>query len=103
MAGKQNDKMISAALKSDDSTYIEKLAEGYYYGRGRDRSLKTALRLWEKAVEMGNADAMYYFGVCHYYGDGLPQDKSMAFSLWEQAAGQGHAGAKMSLENLRSI
>ena len=52
IAGKQNDKMISAALKSDDSTYIEKLAEGIIMGRGRDR-LKNALRLWEKAVADG--------------------------------------------------
>ncbi len=103
MASKQDAKIIAAALKSDDSSYIEKLAEGYYYGRGRDRSLKTALQLWEKAVELGNADAMYYFGVCNYYGDGLPRNKDTAFCLWEQAADQGHTGAKMSLKNLRRM
>ena len=86
---------------SGDGAYIEKLAEGYYYGRGRDKSLKLALQLWERAAELGNAEALYYYGVCHYYGDGLARDKEAAFSLWEQAAQQGHTGAQMSLATLR--
>ena len=101
MASKQDQKVVAAALTSGDGTYIEKLAEGYYYGRGRDKSLKLALQLWERAAELGNAEALYYCGVCRYYGDGLARDKKAAFSLWEQAAQQGHTGAQMSLATLR--
>ena len=101
MASKQDQKVVAAALTSGDGAYIEKLAEGYYYGRGRDKSLKLALQLWERAAELGNAEALYYCGVCRYYGDGLARDKKAAFSLWEQAAQQGHTGAQMSLATLR--
>ena len=103
MANKQDQKVVASALESGDAEYIEKLAESYYYGRGRDKSLKIALQLWEKAAELGNADALYYSGVCYYYGDGLPRNKDAAFYLWEQAADQGHVGAKMSLTNLRKL
>ena len=101
MASKQDQKVVAAVLTSGDGAYIEKLAEGYYYGRGRDKSLKLALQLWERAAELGNAEALYYCGVCRYYGDGLARDKKAAFSLWEQAAQQGHTGAQMSLATLR--
>ena len=101
MASKQDQKVVAAALTSGDGAYIEKLGEGYYYGRGRDKSLKLALQLWERAAELGNAEALYYCGVCRYYGDGLARDKKAAFSLWEQAAQQGHTGAQMSLATLR--
>ena len=101
MSGKQDGKVVAAALASGDGDYIEKLAEGYYYGRGREKSLKIALQLWEKAAELGNTDALYYSGVCYYYGDGLPRNKEVAFYLWEQAAAQGHSGASMSLKNLK--
>ena len=101
MAGKQDQKVVAAALAGDDSALMARLAEGYYYGRGRDKSLKLALQLWQKASELGNADALYYYGVCHYYGDGLPRDKAMAFHLWEQAVKQGSAAAQESLDTLR--
>lgn len=100
MAGKQDQKVVTAALAGDDSALMARLAEGYYYGRGRDRSLKFALQLWQKASELGNADALYYYGVCHYYGDGLPRDKAMAVHLWEQAAAKGSAAARESLAAL---
>ena len=103
MANKQDQKVVLAALESGDAGYIERLAESYYYGRGRDKSLKTALRLWERAAELGNADALYYCGVCYYYGDGLDRNKAAAFYLWEQAADKGHIGAKISLSDLRPM
>ena len=101
MASKQVHKVIAAALAGGDGAHIARLAESYYYGRGRDKNLKTALQLWERAAELGNAEALYYCGVCRYYGDGVSRDKDMAFAFWEQAAQLGHAGAQMSLDTLR--
>ena len=101
MANKQDQKLVAAALASEDADYMAHLAEGYYYGHGRDRNLKLALQLWERSAALGNADALYYSGVCRYYGDGLPRDRAAAFRLWEQAAAKGHTGAAMSLETLR--
>ena len=98
---KQEQKVVAAALASEDSVSIEKLAERYYYGRGREKSLKTALQLWERAAALGNADARYYYGVCYYYGDGVKREKDKAFALWEQAAAQGHEGAGESLKSFR--
>ena len=93
MASKQEQKVIAAALAGGDGAHIARLAESYYYGRGRDKNLKTALQLWERAAELGNAEALYYCGVS--------RDKDMAFAFWEQAAQLGHAGAQMSLDTLR--
>ena len=101
MASKQEQKVVAAALAGEDDAYMARLAESYYYGRGREKSLKIALQLWEKAAQLGNADALYYCGVCCYYGDGVSRSKEKAFSLWEQAAQMGHTGAQMSLANLR--
>ena len=82
MASKQEQKVIAAALAGGDGAHIARLAESYYYGRGRDKNLKTALQLWERAAELGNAEALYYCGVCRYYGDGVSRDKDMAFAFW---------------------
>ena len=57
MASKQEQKVIAAALAGGDGAHIARLAESYYYGRGRDKNLKTALKLWERAAELGNAEA----------------------------------------------
>ena len=100
MAKRQEEKVLAAVLASEDGDAIARLAEGYYYGRGREKNLRTALQLWERAA-LGNAEAQYYRGVCCFYGDGVPRDKEAAFRLWEQAAEQGHVGACRSLETLR--
>ena len=102
MASKQEQKVVTAALAGEDAVYMARLAESYYYGRGREKSLKIALQLWERAAELGNADALYYCGVCRYYGDGVSRDKEAAFSLWERAAQMGHSAAQISLANLRA-
>lgn len=101
MAKKHDQKVIEAALKSEDGGYIDRLAEQYYYGRGREKSVKTALRLWERACDLGNADALYYRGVCLYYGDGLARDTDAAFRAWEKAAARGHEAANISLSTFR--
>ena len=101
MAKRQEEKVLAAVLASEDGDAIARLAEGYYYGRGREKILRTALQLWERAAALGNAEAQDYRGVCCFYGDGVPRDKEAAFRLWEQAAEQGHVGACRSLETLR--
>ena len=101
MAKRQEEKVLAAVLASEDGDAIARLAEGYYYGRGREKNLRTALQLWERAAALGHAEAQYYRGVCCFYGDGVPRDKEAAFRLWEQAAEQGHVGACRSLETLR--
>ena len=55
--------MLAAVLASEDGDAIARLAEGYYYGRGREKNLRTALQLWERAAALGNAEAQYYRGV----------------------------------------
>lgn len=101
MSAKQDQKIVLDALATNDAEYIERLAEGFYYGRGRDKSLKAAVQLWERAAELNNADALYYSGVCRYYGDGMERNKNLAFCLWQRAAEFGHIGAEMSLVNLK--
>jgi len=101
MSAKQDLRIISDALATNDAAHIERVAESCYYGRGRDRSLKAAVELWKRAAELGSADAMYYLGVCRYYGDGEARDAEAAFALWESAAALGHEAARASLETLK--
>lgn len=55
MAKRQEEKVLAAVLASEDGDAIARLAEGYYYGRGREKNLRTALQLWERAAALGNA------------------------------------------------
>lgn len=58
-----------------------------------------ALRLFEKAAELGSPEAKYALGVCYYNGKGVPVDLRMAASLFLEAAMQQNAEAQFALAN----
>jgi len=63
----------------------------------RARVLKSAVRLFLRAAEQGNAEAQYKLGTLFGNGEGVAQDFVKAAKWWEKAAQQGNAGAQRGL------
>lgn len=49
----------------------------------------TAVAIWQRWAEHGNADAAYNLAVVHQYGDGLPRDVGEALRWYRRAAALG--------------
>lgn len=78
MAKRQEEKVLAAVLASEDGDAIARLAEGYYYGRGREKNLRTALQLWERAAALAS-EAQYYRGVCCFTVTACPETRRRPF------------------------
>ena len=74
------------------------------YSDAIDASLRgddtTAIILYTKAAEQGNAKAQNDLGAIYYYGDGTPQDYKTAIKWWTKAAEQGVGQAQFNLGHL---
>ena len=71
------------------------LGDAYYSGRmGLVESAKKAAKIWKRAVELGNVDAMRCLGVLYEYGKGVKLDKKKAERLYRMAADRGDAVAQ---------
>ena len=44
---------------------------------------------FQRAADLGNANAQFNFGFCYYIAQGVAQDYDKAFTLFEQSAKQG--------------
>ena len=86
-----------------DSEVPEAICElGYVYQfgwHGVVRSGKKAEKLYKRAVELGNVDAMWFLG--YLYADtaptGIKLDRKKAARLYRMAADRGHAAAQFYL------
>jgi TPR repeat protein len=64
---------------------------------GLVKSEKKAAKIWKRAVELGNVDAMHLLATCYYTGEGVKLDKKKAMALWRVAASHGHVTAQYGL------
>ena len=62
-----------------------------------DSKFKTAVLLYKKAAEKGNAMAQYELGLCYEGGIGVKKDNNEAKKWLRRAAEQGHAEAQYNL------
>ena len=62
--------------------------EGWY---GLVKSDKKAAKIWKRAVELGNVDAMRHLAGLYYNGSGVKLDKKKAERLYRAAADRGDA------------
>lgn len=71
------------------------------YGRGlgayRAHDLSTALTLFTRAAQEGNAKAQFALGGMYDEGVGVNQDYRQAVAWWQQSANQGYANAEFYL------
>ena len=72
----------------------EAYACGYY---GLVKSDKKAAKIYRRAVELGDVDAMVYLGQLHQHGSGVKLDKKKAERLHRMAADRGDAIAQCNL------
>ena len=64
------------------------------------RSAKRAVRLWEKAMELGNVGAMYHLAVAYEDGDGVKLNKKKAMHFYRMAADRGCALSQTCLAEM---
>jgi TPR repeat protein len=86
------------AAVSGDPRGLNNLAIMYLEGKGVERDLEEARRLWSQSAERGNPNAMFNLGQSYYRE--LPQDRGRGLELLQQAAQRGHGNAQKFLQQL---
>ena len=77
---------------------ITMLGDAYQRGHyGLVKSDKKAAKIWKRAVELGNVDAMVDLGLSYEKGLGVKLDKKKALQLFRMAADRGDAFAQSNL------
>jgi TPR repeat protein len=77
---------------------ISFLGEAYHFSRfGLVKSDKKAAKIWKRAVELGNVDAMNNLGTLYENGSGVKLDKKKAERLYRTGADRGDAFAQTNL------
>jgi TPR repeat protein len=61
------------------------------------KDYQTALRLWRKLAEQGDAWAQTFLGLMYSDGSGVPQDYAEAVKWYRRAAEQGNAASQHNL------
>lgn len=88
---------LIAAEKGDSQAQYE-IGEKY----SNDGLYSEAVKWYQKAADLGNADALFRLGQCYeVYNRGVKQDKDMANELYQKAAEKGHAAAKRRIETMK--
>jgi TPR repeat protein len=77
-----------ASLPGGSPSALFELGEAAY-------EYKRAIYWWRRAT--GDADAMYWIGVCYRFACGVKGDFTKAVEWWERASGCGHAEATRQL------
>jgi TPR repeat protein len=85
-------------VENDVPEAISHLGNVYRGGRlGLVKSDKKAAKIYRRAVELGDMDAMVFLGEMYKYGEGVKLDKKKADRLFRMAADRGHSAAQTSL------
>jgi TPR repeat protein len=83
-------KILASSLSEVGGLYANRVAQDYVKAR----------ESWEKAADMGDAEAMTGLGWLYANGHGVAQDYVKARESWEKAADMGDAGAMVNLGSL---
>ena len=77
---------------------ITALGNAYHTGWfGLVESDKKAAKIWKRAVELGDVEAMVYLGGLYRTGSGVKLDKKKAQRLYRMAADRGYAVAQFNI------
>ncbi|XP_037051861.1 uncharacterized protein LOC119085546 [Bradysia coprophila] len=107
--------LLEEAVEAGSPEAMVELGIFYMLGKGVVRSIRQAVRLFEKAANSdprhqnllggecdGIAYAQFHIGLCYENGTGKPSDYQQACSWYEEASARGHAGAANNLAVLYS-
>jgi len=73
------------------------MADSFYFGKGVERDLPLAVKLYRAAAEQGDAYAQCMLGNCYYDGEGVEQDRRAAVRWYHKSAEQGFTRAQRNL------
>jgi TPR repeat protein len=98
---------LGSAKSSHSNPKAQKLfetAEAYYFGREeRLKNFVKAAKLYQKAAQLGHAEAMFSLGVLHFLGEGVERSDETAAHWWRQAAQAGSPKAATNLGILTAL
>lgn len=72
----------------------------YASGRGVEKNLAEALRLFHESADQGNPYGQMNLGLMYENGAGVKQDRAEALDWYRKAAGQGNGPAIAALQRL---
>ena len=75
---------------------------GYLYqtGKGTEKNLVLAIEWYQRAVDQGEAMAMFNLGNLYRKGIGVSQNEAKARTLFSQAAARGNKLARQALKRM---
>lgn len=88
------DKAIDYLKRSSQLGYAQaqySLGNKYFRGKGVERDLGEALRLFALADQGGSANATHRLGICYFYGKGVDIDYPSAFNYFKKATEIGYS------------
>lgn len=83
--------LLEEGVQREDDRCIHHLADRYRKGEGVEQDEQKAAELYQKAAQLGNANAWVDLGMCYKEGLGVEQSDSMAHDCFEQAAEKNHS------------
>ena len=96
-----DEEMIERLKKRTEADDAEaKCSLGLYYTNGQyglPQNRVKALELWNRAAELGVAEAYYNLGIAYKHGDGVERDEKKANHYYELAAMGGDVDARYNL------
>ena len=66
------------------------LGNAYYEGKVCERNYAQAFDLYDRAINLGNIDALNNAGICYEYGFGTDKNKAKALELYKKAMDKYH-------------
>jgi TPR repeat protein len=66
------------------------LGNAYYEGKVCERNYAQAFDLYDRAINLGNIDALNNAGICYEYGFGTDKNKTKALELYKKAMDKYH-------------
>lgn len=93
---KQKNEWLEIAVKNNNTQAMLEFAEV----KSNTRKDGQAIKLLEKAAELGNLDANYQLALRYLYGNGVDKDKEYSRELFEKAAKLNHEASKSALTSI---
>lgn len=97
-------KWYECAVKGDNASAMNRLAQIYYYGNlstGKDKD--KAFGLFRQAADQFDPQAMYFLGWMYEHGDAVQKSIKEATRYYRKSSQQGYASATKRLQELQIV
>ena len=74
----------------ENPTGLNGLGNAYYEGKICEKNYQQAFDLYDRAISLGNIDALNNAGICYEYGFGTDKNKQKALELYKKAMEKYH-------------